>query len=310
MIKQNYHSTYRVCTLFVGVLLTLLIGMPGATVSAAEVLLVPDHYPTIQDAHDAANPEGGDTIIIGPGEFAGALITKSVNNPYVGIGADFSDGLTISGSTFNDPYVGIGSFYREGLTISGSTTNYPNNGLGASYSDGLTISDSTFKNSYRAIDIRNTSDCEVLHNRVLGLKADPNASGFISHSDGIFLGETNDCVVAHNYVWHNGDRVGGYDEEFYVGIALASLGLPAEGNNFHHNRVEVSVNWDGEPVSVVEWSGAHVFADYGVVDYGLPISVKNNKLMHNNFLGSDQGELFYPAEVADYNKAKHNLFDE
>ena len=358
-------------------LLALLIGMPRASVSADEVLLVPNDYPTIQGAVDAANPKGGDTIFIGPGEFAGAVITSSVkiigsgnetkitsgswpglsafafiiwgvgfdvdeteirnliidgdvilwgfyaeqannvkivnvtvNNPFYGIEGVFSDGLTIADSTFNNPGVGLASYSSDGLTIADSTFNNPYVGLSSYSSDGLTISNNTFNNSYRAIDIRNDSDCEVMHNRVFGLKARLKTEGLRSHSDGIFLGWTNDCVVAHNYVRHIGDAVGGYDEEFYVGIALASEGLPTEGNNFHHNRVEVSVKWNAVPASLMRLSLAHVFVDYGVVEDDLPISVKNNKLMHNNFLGSDSGENFYPAEVADYNFAKFNLFDE
>jgi hypothetical protein len=327
-MKQYHHNSYRVRIVLAGVLLTLLIGMPGAFVGAAEVLFVPDDYPTIQEAVDAANPNGGDTISVAPGEYAGAVILKSVTIIGSGNETKITSGTWLyDEDAFDIGYVneteirnlmiegddllwGFWLYMAHNVTIANVTVNNPYLGIEAIFSDGLTISDSTFNNSYRAIDIRNGSDCEVMHNRAFGLKAKPKTWGLVSHALGIFLSDTNDCVVAHNSVRHIGDAVGGYDEESYVGIALASLGLPTEGNNFHHNRVEVSINWDEAPPSEIESSYAHVVIDYGVDWYGLPISIKNNKLMHNNYQGSDQGVLYYPPEVADYNFAKFNLFDE
>ena len=84
--------------IYAATLLALLCGF--AITANADTILVPDDFPTIQAAVDAANPAGGDIVMVGPGEYAGALVT----NPVIIIGSGDNTRITSPG------YLDVGAF--------------------------------------------------------------------------------------------------------------------------------------------------------------------------------------------------------
>jgi hypothetical protein len=315
---------FRRCVQSLVVVLALGLAFGAeAPASAADTLLVPDDFPTIQDAVDAANPAGGDTVMVGPGDYAGAVITNPVKIvgcgnetritsgtwaysedafDLVGIFFD-ADGTEISNLVIEYDGLGFGvyGYQVDKVTISNVTINDPEyHGILVVQGDAWTVDGNAINNASRAIDFRYSSGCTINHNSIIGLV--PSAGpGEVRHCDGIFVGEGSANLISHNYVYHVGSAVGGYSEEMYVGVGLLSLGGPTEDNNVHHNRIEVSV-------PDADYSGALYIADWGARDYGYPVALINNKAMHNNLCGSYVGLDFSPDDLPDYNnRAKFNL---
>ncbi|MCL6642111.1 MAG: hypothetical protein K6T71_02150, partial [Candidatus Bipolaricaulota bacterium] len=85
-MRLNHHSPVGVkVPLCVGLVLLAVAWIPATSPSAQVILRVPQDYPTIQAAADAA-PEGA-TILIGPGTYVEQVtITKSLTFEGSGIG--------------------------------------------------------------------------------------------------------------------------------------------------------------------------------------------------------------------------------
>jgi nitrous oxidase accessory protein NosD len=100
------------------VVVALLMGGLTSAIAEPRVIEVPEDYPTIQDAVDFAAP--GDKIIVGLGEYSGAIVNKPVE--IVG-----EDGAAIvDGPPYDlDPTIKTGFFLEPGIssdvTISGFT---------------------------------------------------------------------------------------------------------------------------------------------------------------------------------------------
>ena len=58
--------------------LTILIGFCAAGTAAAADWKMPGHLATIQEAIDSPRVKAGDTLVIRPGAYAGAFLTKSL----------------------------------------------------------------------------------------------------------------------------------------------------------------------------------------------------------------------------------------
>ena len=63
------------------ILVSLLVGFMWAGVGWAEDLKVPADYDTIQEAINAANPQGGDTVLVAPGTYEENITLSNIMLP-------------------------------------------------------------------------------------------------------------------------------------------------------------------------------------------------------------------------------------
>jgi len=145
------------------ILVSLLIGLMWAGVGRAEVLKFPaNDYDTIQEAINAANPQGGDTVLVAPGtyeenitlsnnvtlqgeETARTLLKSDNSTPVISIN-DLT-AATVRNFTFIDADVGIQVLNSAGIVISNNVFNLDAENRGS-----------------LALDVSDNSEVKVEHN--------------------------------------------------------------------------------------------------------------------------------------------------
>ena len=284
-----------------GAILTILLLFGFATTVNADTFLVPDDFPTIQAAVDAASPAGGDVVMVGPGEYAGAVITNPVK--IVGSGDD----TRITSGTFlfgGDAFMLLGdAFNVDGTEIGNLTIEYEGLlwGVYGFMGDYVTISNVTVKNALFGIDNWNGNGWTIVHNTVDGLQAPVGATEVIAA--GIrAIGTSSNNTIAHNYVYHEGVAATPVPAaEIWGGIGVVGFGDPIVNNNIHHNQVQVSV----PDTACFNF----VLADYGAWLFGLPVSMIDNKVHHNLSWGDCPGLSFFSEDVSEYTRFHHNQWE-
>ncbi len=151
---------------------------------------VPDDYPTIQSAVDAADP--GDLVLIGPGVYKESV---TVTTP----------GLTLRGTDRNEVILD-GELTRE-------------NGIFVSGADGVAIENITARNYitngffWNGVRGYRGSYLTAIDNRVYGIYPFDSVDGLIEHSyasgsedGGFYIGQCNPCdaVLTNSVAEHNG----------------------------------------------------------------------------------------------------------
>jgi len=216
-------------------LIVALMGMPALGAN----LFVPDQHPTIQAAVDAASP--GDRILVGPGNYAGALIDKSVKISGVGDETVITDAYVTSPRFGNGFRIVAGADKTEisdlTIAISGPSEmlltgifvpsrNAPIKGV---------IRNVKFVGLTTAIQIRNSSGWIITENTISDLR-EPPSWRFIAI--GIWLNGTGNSLVANNTVESN---VLGRPELVYVGINLSASPTTGhvDNNKIVNNTVSV-----------------------------------------------------------------------
>ena len=215
----------------------------------------------VSAAVDAANPAGGDIVMVGPGEYAGAVIT----NPVTIVGSGEDTRITSATSFFSehDAFILYGPFFNvDGTEISNLVIEYEGLawGIYGESADNVTISNVTVRNAYLAIDNWYGNGWAIVHNTIEGLRAPEGATEVIAA--GIrAAGTSSNNVIAHNYIHHEGVAATSVPSaEIWGGIGLVGFGEPLVNNNVHHNQVHVVV-----PETACFNS---VLADYGAWLFG------------------------------------------
>jgi parallel beta-helix repeat protein len=196
MLIKGSQIKSRLFALAIVLVLTLLPGAgPLANGQAqaqpgAEIIYVPDDYPTIQGAVNAASP--GDTIIVRDGNYAGniavtgdRLTIKSQNGAASTIVTAADPNASVFAVTAD--YVSI-----AGFTVTGATGEYQAGIylLQSSYCD---ISNNTARDSYQGICLE-----ESHHNTLTGNTANKNSQ------DGILVGLSGNNTLTGNTASGNG----------------------------------------------------------------------------------------------------------
>lgn len=150
------------------------ISFVGSGIATADTLRVPGDFPTIQAAHDAASPE--DQIRVGPGEWCGATITKTVDL--------FGEGnATIIGCATSPALAGvlrIGFFFPDASGSGTTIRHFIFDGLGASnanfdpisfavfarFANNVVIEQNTILGTIQAITNTDGSGWVVNHNNI------------------------------------------------------------------------------------------------------------------------------------------------
>jgi len=292
---------------------------------------VPGDFDTIQEAIDLAVT--GDVILVGPGNYDGATVTKAVE-------IKGEDGAIINGG----PELGTSGLYQgfrmqsggDGATISHLSFETVDFSIYSGGTDDVTVEHCTFTSPIQAITNWNGNGWNISHNVINGLRT-KNGGGI-----GIFIGTraSEESTANSNLITHNkitGEVVVPLDEiDDYnfpkppypdagysvVGICLMSDrrdGRPAgpiTGNRILKNKVAISSN---NPRN--HFPGGIELSDLGLSNSGSP-DLLDNKVGFNDLRGmldtviEEPGAakptaiLLYPDPLDPTNIISRNLGDD
>lgn len=136
---------------------------------------VPGDYPNIQSALDSTNTAEGDIILVGPGEFEGAVITKSIT-------LMAQSNTVVNAQATNTTTTGVG-FY------------FPGNGLGS----GSTIQGFTFTNLSLPILSLGADDVIIHHNFIHSPEQGITSVGGTNLAP--LGGAGNRWIISHNHIF-------------------------------------------------------------------------------------------------------------
>ena len=287
----------RILAITIAVVLLVAMVLPS-TVFAAKpgVLRVPQDYATIQEAVDAASP--GDTIRVGPGEYAGATI----NNPVV------IEGIGCAMITSGVPYKAGASLETAFLLEAGADGTeishliIPNDAASlyffavfSRYVDDVSLHHLTITNSVQAISNYNGSGWNISHNKITGTL--PDGGGgigiMINAWDGTWDSspddtEANDNIIAHNYTEGIVGDVGYSGPGILLSSGHGAGGEPGgtlTGNIVYKNKCShTGENGVGFEVDDVPYELTNVAA------------ITGNTVAYNDFRGSTTPILWYGDE--------------
>ena len=231
------------------ILILCFMTTSAGTVKAATTIIVPDHYPTIQQAINAANP--GDTIYVCAGTYMGYLI---ITKP-----------LTLEGED------------RETTIIDGTGSLF---GIRILNTSGVTIRNLTVRNFFRGIWLQNCSEISIVGNKItannFGIFLSSSDNNIISNNAiannavvGINLASSIENTITGNTICGNtgwGIFLAGakknqiYNNNFIDNVVHAMTSLDCSGTVFNLDKPTGGNYWD-------TWTGPDVDPEDGFVDF-------------------------------------------
>jgi len=300
--------------------LSVLSAIPGETEAkppGAATWEVPGDFDTIQDAIDSDLVSDGDRIMVGPGEWFGATVTKAVEIKGTG-GAVIVDGPAHSSGWLHFGFqLGYGAG-GDGATISHFTFDcgapsyttpalvFPVFSFDA---DDVTVEHCTMNGALQGVTNWEGDGWTVEHNTLNGL-ATRNGGGI-----GIFCGSysgatADDSTIRYNTVTgtlevHAEDK-GGYGGSGIVLYADYRWGKQGAeeitGNEISHNRISmISDNPDVVDFNAIELTESRD-------DPELEPVIFENTIEKNDMRGSANGILLTPEDLGDCNDISQNKF--
>ena len=274
----------------------LLILALTSTPAVAANLFVPGQFATIQDAVDASSP--GDRILVGAGEYVGALIATRVKiigegdqtvivsgpNNQGGCCLWFQNGFRIDAG-------GDGTILRDmrvdlvaGLVDPGAFPLIQVGvfGLGA---NSVSVRGLTFVGLNSGVDFRGGNNWSVTKNTIEGLVPET-----FRRAIGIRAAGTSGSFVGFNTITHDGSGDDNSSLRFR-GIQLLCFfcGVTVENNKLIQNEIGIDA------------PGAFEITEISIFDQsallGGPIDVFNNKIIQNDA----DPIIFTPPELVDHN---------
>ena len=304
--------------MFVLVLLTLLV-VPSTAIAgkSGNVWHVPGDFATIQDAIDDPAVVDGDTIRVGPGNFAGAVVTKSVTIK--------GEGRAVIDSGPMHP-AGLRQGFRMVAGSDGATFSHLTFEVDLAIMNGAAVGDVTvthcrFNRAIQAVSNWRGSRWEISHNTITDLRT--RCGGGIGILVADFAGGVvTDNVVSHNTVsgtlFVDPDDCGGYNGSgivLYADFRWGGAGAQTIAyNRVVENRVSLVSDTPGL-VDVVAFELTDtrdnptatpfpvIFANsIGFNDFrgtALQIDLTPNELENHNYisrnLGNNRGHGLHPS---------------
>ncbi|MHC4088485.1 MAG: right-handed parallel beta-helix repeat-containing protein [Planctomycetota bacterium] len=296
-------------------LLTICVaaGLVMALSNSAQAVIwhVPGDFATIQEAIDSPLVDAGDTIMVGPGEHKGALVTKSVEikgeegavindgPPHpAGLSQGFrflagSDGAIISHLKFDNVDLAI---------MNGDAV------------DNVTVENCTFTNAIQAVSNWRGSGWQISHNTITDLRT-RNGGGI-----GILIADFSgglvaDNVVSHNdisgtlHVWENDG--GGYNGSGIVLYADFRWGRSGAEQIKDNRVVQNKVSLISDTPGVVDVAAFELTDTRDDPEPILGHVIFDNAIGFNDFRGTDTALqiVLTPAILEDYNEISRNKGD-
>jgi hypothetical protein len=295
--------------MFVLVLLALLV-VPSTAMAEepSNVWYVPGNFATIQEAIDSVMVANGDTIFVGPGNHAGALVTKAVQ-------IKGEDGAVINSGPMHP--AGLSQGFRllagsDGATLSHLTFEVDLVIMNGDAVNDVTVTQCRFNNAIQAVSNWRGSGWEISHNEISDLRT--RCGGGIGILIGDYLATpqgVKDNVVSHNKitgVLHvaPGD-CGGYAGTGIVLYADFRGGMPGaeEITNNHVVQNKISLTSDTPdvvPVWAIELTDTRNDSSLDSVVFG-------NAIGFNDLRGTDNAFALTPESLANVNDISRNLGD-
>ena len=266
---------------------------------------VPGNFATIQEAIDNSSVENGDRIFVGPGNHAGALLTKGVEIRGKG-GATIDSGPPHSSGLIQGFQLLAGS---DGATISHLIFRVDLAIMNGAAVNDVTVSHCTFLNTVQAISNWGGSSWDINHNEIRDLRTD--CGGGI----GVLIGDRAEGTVSYNVVAHNKisgvltspappDECGGYNGSGIVLYADFRWGAPGT-QSISYNRVVK--NW----VALVSKSSPLVdvvaFEMTDTRDDPSLAVIHDNAIRFNDFRRTTLQIDLTPDNLDEYNSISRNL---
>jgi hypothetical protein len=293
-------------TVFAVVLLVSLVTVPAiAAKKTGNTWGIPRDFATIQDAIDSPDVADGDTIMVGPGTFAGALVDKDVT--IMGIGnAVINDGPAHGSGLIQGFRLLDGS---DGATISHLRFEADLDIMNGEAVDNVTVEHCTFVDAIQAISNWRGNGWVISHNDIIDLRT-RNGGGI-----GILIGDYSGGTVEDNIVSHNtisgtlhvwGTDGGGYNGSgivLYADFRWGGAGAEAiQNNSIVQNKVSLVSDTPGV-VDVVAFEMTDTRDDANL------IVIFDNAIGFNDFRGTVLQIVLTPNELEDENDISRNLGD-
>lgn len=295
--------------LFVMVLLALL-AVPSTAMAGepGNVWYVPGDFATIQEAIDSTLVANGDTILVGPGSHAGALVTKAVE-------IKGEEGAVIDSGPMHP--AGLSQGFRLFAGSDGTVISHLRFEVdlaimnGAAVND-VTVTHCTFVNTIQGVSNWGGSGWMISHNEVTDLRTRNGGGIAILIGDRYATpGGLEGNVVSHNRisgVLHvDPNDGGGYNGTGIVLYADFRWGFPGAiaiaDNRVAHNKISlVSDTPDVVDVAAIELTDSRDDADVDPVIF-------DNAIGFNDLRGTALQMALTPESLADVNDISRNLGD-
>jgi hypothetical protein len=291
------------------VILALLV-VPSTTMAGkpGNVWDVPGDFATIQEAIDSTDVADGDTIRVGPGNFYGALVTKSVT--IKGKGHAVIDDGPVHGSGLIQGFrLEAGS---DGATLSHLTFETDLAIMNGDGVNDVTVTQCRFNDAIQAVSNWRGSGWEISHNTITDLRT--RCGGGIGILVADFLGGiVKDNVVSHNKIagtLHVSDGdCGNYNGSgivLYADFRWKRLGADEITNN---RVVKNKVSMVSDTPTVVDVVAFELTDTRDDTDADPFPVVFDNAIGFNDFRGTVKQIELTPTDLEDYNDISRNLGD-
>ena len=257
-----------------GIVLTVLfVGMltPAFKIQSVKAepttIIVPDNYPTIQKAINAASP--GDIIYVRADTYyENAIVNKTIQ--LIGENRETTiidgGGLTVVAVTADD--VAIQNFtIRNGFSEGES-------GIRIENGKKIQLQDIKVTNNFYGLSLHNSSGNTISSNTI------------INNCDGIILSDSSNNILSENNITAN--------ERFGVDLSVSS------NNTIYRNSIMFN-NYEG--LTLYESFYNAIFGNNivnnskGISLYGWPLGSSNNSIYHNNFINNTIQTYLYKAGI-------------
>jgi len=279
--------------------------VPGSDAAAkSPTWTVPGDFATIQDAINSSAVQDGDQILVGPGAYAGALVTKGVHI----VGGDqtvINDGPAHGSGLVQGFRLLAGS---DGASFSRFIFEVDLAIINGDGVDGVTVDHNIFNNAVQAVSDWRGSDWVIDHNDIIDLRT--RCGGGIGILVGDFSGQTvQNTLVQYNRIMGTihvsvGD-CGGYNGSgivLYADFRWGGLGSSAiSGNRILHNDVSITSD-----TPLVVDAVAFELTDTRDDELATPV-IFDNAIGFNDFRGSTNQIALTPSNLDEANTLSRNL---
>lgn len=275
---------------------------PGATWN------VPGDFATVQEAIDSLSVADGDTILVGPSNHAGALVSKAVTIKGTG-------GAVIDTGPMHPAGLSMG--FRllagsDGATISHLQFDVDLAIMNGDAVDDVTVEHCTFLNAIQAVSNWRGSGWDISHNKITDLRT-RNGGGI-----GILIGDYTGGTVSDNVVAHNriqgtlhvlsGDG-GGYEGSGIVLYADFRYGRSGAADMVNNRVLKNKVSLVSDTPGVVDVVGFELTDSRDDANAEPFPVIYDNYIGFNDFRGTVKQIAVTPEELLDCNTLSRNLGD-